>query len=117
MFSSQPSSRAQRLLHLQARTCLLAGALLALVALPHGQVWAQALSRDQQNCVNHINKNFAKVAKAQARVISTCISAGSKGQLEDQTIEACMTADKIGKVDKAEQKTLEKERSKCQRSI
>jgi hypothetical protein len=92
---------------------LLAGALLALLALPHGQVWAQALSKDQQNCVNQINKNFANVAKAQAQVISTCISAGSKDQLEAQTIEACMTADNSGKVDKAEQKTLDKERRKC----
>jgi hypothetical protein len=92
---------------------LVAGAVLVLLALPQGQVWAQALSKDQQNCVNQINKNFAKVAKAQAKVISTCISAGSKDQLEAQTIEACMTADNSGKVDQAEQKTLIKEMSKC----
>jgi hypothetical protein len=92
---------------------LLAGSVLVLLALPHGQVWAQALSKDQQSCVNQINKNFAKVAKAQAKVINTCIRAGSKDQLEGQSIEACMTADHGGKVDKAARKTLNDETSKC----
>jgi hypothetical protein len=90
-----------------------AGALLALLALPHGQVWAQAQSKDQQNCINQINKSFAKVVKAQAKVIGRCISDGAKGQLEGQSIEACTTADSKGKVDKAARKTLTKESKKC----
>lgn len=113
MFSSQRRSMLQRLVHLQARACLAAGTLLALLALPHGQVWAQAQSKEQQNCINQINKNFAKVVKAQGKNISACISAGSKGQLENETIEACMTADDSGKVDKAARKTLTKETKKC----
>jgi hypothetical protein len=76
-------------------------------------VWAEALSKDQQNCIHQINKAFVKVVKAQGKLINACISDGSKGHLGDQSIEACMTADDGGKVDKAAQKTLSKERSKC----
>jgi hypothetical protein len=76
-------------------------------------VWAQALSKDEQNCVNQINKNFAKVAKAQGKVISACIRAGSEVPPGARTIEPCMIADDGGKVERAEQKTRTKERKKC----
>jgi len=54
--------------------------LLALVALPHGSAQAQ-LGKDDQNCINELNKGFAKVAKAQAKDICQCLKDGSKGKL------------------------------------
>jgi hypothetical protein len=91
---------------------LLAGTVLVFLALPHGQAWAQAQSKDKQNCINQINKNFAKVVKAQGKVISACIKAGARGELGGQGIEACMTADNA-KVNKAKEKTVTKETKKC----
>jgi cysteine-rich repeat protein len=70
-------------------------------------------NRDQQKCINELNKNFAKVAKVQGKDISTCIKDGSKGKLVVQSIEACTTADNRDKVDDATDKTLSKERIRC----
>ncbi len=69
-------------------------------------------SKDQQKCINELNKNGAKVAKAQGKENSKCIKDSSKGRLIG-TIEACLTADAKGKVAKAKAKTLEKEGVKC----
>ncbi|TDJ03375.1 MAG: hypothetical protein E2O73_00190, partial [Deltaproteobacteria bacterium] len=90
----------------------LAGLLLALVALPHGSAQAQ-LGQDDQNCINELNKNFAKVAKAQAKDICQCLKNGSKGKLSGETIEECTTSDSKGKVAKAKSKALAKAASKC----
>jgi DNA-binding beta-propeller fold protein YncE len=73
----------------------------------------QSQSKDQQKCINELNKNFAKVAKAQGKDICKCIQDGSKGKLSGQTIEACTTADNHGRVAKAKQKTLSKAPAKC----
>jgi DNA-binding beta-propeller fold protein YncE len=72
-----------------------------------------AQSEDQQKCINELNKNFAKVAKAQGKDIGACLKDGSKGKLETQSIEECITADNDGKVVKAQQKTLAKAPPKC----
>ncbi len=64
----------------------LAGLLLALVALPHGSAQAQ-LGQDDQRRINELNKNFAKVAKAQAKDICQCLKDGSKGKLSGESIE------------------------------
>ena len=69
-------------------------------------------NKDQQKCINELNKNFAKVAKAQGKAICKCIKDGSKGQLTG-TIETCLTADVGGKVAKAQNKTVSKESQKC----
>ncbi len=68
----------------------MAGVFLALLALPHTAVWAQEQNKDQQRCINQVNKNFAKVASAQGKEICDCIKAGAKGSLDDETIEECM---------------------------
>jgi hypothetical protein len=67
----------------------------------------------QQNCINELNKGFAKVAKAQGKDIVACVKNGSKGKLGAQSIEECLTADNKGKVAKAVQKTLAKAPPKC----
>ncbi len=69
--------------------------------------------KDQQKCIVGLNKNMAKVAKAQGKDICACIKDGSKGKLGGQSIEDCTTADAKGKVGKAKGKTLSKAGSDC----
>jgi cysteine-rich repeat protein len=73
----------------------------------------QLQNEDQQKCINELNKNFAKVAKVQGKVIDKCLKDGAKDKLENQTIEECSTADNDGKVGKAKQKTITKASGKC----
>ncbi len=83
--------------------------MLALFAAPAlGQI-----PKDEQNCINELNKGLASVAKAQGKEICSCIKDGSKGKLVGQTIEECTTADSDGKVLKAKNKTRTKAASKC----
>ena len=96
----------------RARLALVAATALAHLLVPQGLVWAQAQEKDQQLCINHVNKNFAKMAKVQSKEIMRCIGRRSKGLL-DGTIEHCMTADSKGKVAKAVEKILAKEDAKC----
>jgi len=96
----------------RARFALVAATALALLLVPQGLVWAQAQEKDQQLCINQINKNFAKMAKVQSKEIMGCIGRRAKGLL-DGTIEHCMTADAKGKVAKAVEKILAKEDAKC----
>jgi cysteine-rich repeat protein len=70
-------------------------------------------NKDQQKCINELNKNFAKVAKVQGKDIGTCIKDGSKGKLLGQSIEQCTTAENRDKVDNATDKTLSRERIRC----
>ena len=69
--------------------------------------------KDQQKCIVGLNKNMAKVAKAQGKDICACIKDGSKGKLGGQSIEDCTTADAKGKVAKAQAKTISKAGSDC----
>ncbi len=69
--------------------------------------------KDQQKCIVGLNKNFAKVAKAQGKENCACIKGGSKGKLGGQSIEDCTTADAKNKVAKAKAKTLSKAASDC----
>jgi hypothetical protein len=73
----------------------------------------QPQNEAQQSCINELNKGLGKVAKAQGKNLYTCLKNGAKGRLGVQTIEACLTADKRGKVAKAKQQTLAKARPKC----
>jgi hypothetical protein len=66
----------------------------------HGEAAAQ-LSKEDQKCVDAINKGAGKVAKAQGGDIVGCIKSGGQGKLGTQTIEACLTSDPKGKVAKA----------------
>ena len=95
------------------------GGALAIVLLAAGPAGASddpnnALRKDEQKCVVEINKNVAKVAKAQGKRICKCIKNGTKSKNPPgQTIEQCTTADNKGKVAKAKAKTLAKEAGKC----
>ena len=71
------------------------------------------LPKDEQKCIVEINRNVAKVAKAQGKEICRCIKNGAKGKLVEATIEDCLTADGRGKVDKARSKLSAKLADKC----
>jgi hypothetical protein len=90
--------------------------LLALWIFPHGQASAQdpnGQSQKQQQCINTLNKDFQKVASTQGKEILTCIKDGSRGRLDPQTIEECLTADNKRKVERARKKTEADGAKKC----
>jgi hypothetical protein len=70
-------------------------------------------SADEATCVNTVNKNAAKVAKAQSKDIAKCIKDGGNNKLTG-TIEQCITSDRKDKVDKAAGKLNEKVGEDCQ---
>jgi hypothetical protein len=70
---------------------------------------------DEAKCVNTVNKNAAKVAKAQAGDNAKCIKDGGNNKLPPgQTIEQCIVSDPKGKVGKAAGKLNEKVGKDCQ---
>ena len=70
--------------------------LLAFVILFPGLVSAQ-LSKDDQKCINSVNKSAAQIAGAVSKELCACIKQGAKGKLA-VSIEACLTEDPKGKV-------------------
>ena len=92
-------------------TFLVAGALLGLWILSPGLAHA-VLSKDDQKCVNEVNKNIEKVGKAVNKDISKCLKDGQKADLSG-TIEECITSDLKKKVVKATDKLAEKVPAKC----
>jgi hypothetical protein len=73
-----------------------------------------SLTRAQQACVNEMNKNGAKVNKAQLRENERCLKDFQREKLSaSMTFDACTTADRKGKVRKAEQRTAKREAKKC----
>ncbi len=68
--------------------------------------------KDQQKCINALNKNFAKVAKTQGKDNCSCIKDFAKAKLTG-TIESCLTSDLKGKVAKAKSKTESDESKNC----
>jgi hypothetical protein len=70
-------------------------------------------TRAQQNCINELNKSFAKVAETQGTEIRKCIEDAARGRLLTQKVEECVRADNRGKVARAESRTVTKAASKC----
>jgi hypothetical protein len=72
--------------------------------------------KQQQKCINALNKNLEKVSKTQGKDIAKCIKDGSKGKLSgDHPIEVCIVADNDQKVAKATAKTVADATSSCRR--
>lgn len=87
-------------------TALLVGFAPALVL---GQ-----LDKDQQACLNAMNKDAAKLATAQGKVNGTCLKDAGKGKLPaGQSADQCLLADAKGKVDKATAKIAADFTGKC----
>ena len=71
---------------------------LALVLLSAAVAAAQ-LNGDEQKCVNALNKDAAKLAKAQGKENAACLKSAGKGKLPPgQSADACLLADAKGKV-------------------
>lgn len=99
--------------------------LAGLAALPGGdleltmlttqgsvwQVGVRAQTKDEQKCTAGVCGAGLKVAKAQAKEGSSCLSAAAKGSEPDA--QACLTADTDGKVAGAYDKTVAKQSAKC----
>lgn len=69
-------------------------------------------SRDQQSCINAVNKRGVSVAKAQGKENVACVKDATRGKLS-LPAEECLLADGKGKVEKATNKTVSDEQSKC----
>ena len=89
-----------------------AAALLMLLVFSYGEASAQGLIKDDQKCVNEVNKNFEKVGKAQGGDISKCTKDAGKNKLTT-SYTVCLTADGKGKVAKATGKLTSKVGDKC----
>jgi hypothetical protein len=84
------------------------------LALAHGSALAQ-LTKDEQGCINAMNKALGKVAKTQGKEGSSCVKNASKGK--EANPQACLTADPKDKVSKAKAKTLADETKKCSGAV
>jgi cysteine-rich repeat protein len=102
----------QRLIQLRPRALWAGWLALALSVFAFGAAHAQLIKSDKK-CVNEVNKNVAKVVKAQGGDIKDCIKNGAKGKLVAESIEECLTSDPKGKVQKATSGLTSKVGSKC----
>jgi hypothetical protein len=71
------------------------------------------LDKGQQKCVNAMNKSGEKVNGAQLKDVEKCLKDFQKGKLAHSTFETCTAVDRMGKVQKAEDKTVAVEAKKC----
>ena len=69
-------------------------------------------TKAQQACVNEMNKNGAKVNKAQLKESETCLKDQQKSRLTT-TFEVCLTDDRKNKMQKVDDKLVEGEAKKC----
>jgi cysteine-rich repeat protein len=68
-------------------------------------------TKDQQKCINALNKDGIKVAGAQGKENASCVSAAVKGTTTDP--DACLTADEKRKVGKAADKSTRDQAARC----
>jgi hypothetical protein len=75
------------------------------------ELWPQEVqSKDQQNCINELNKNGAKVAKAQGKENASCVKNAVKGRI--LSAEACLLEPK-DKVERVKTKAGDKAAISC----
>jgi cysteine-rich repeat protein len=75
------------------------------------EVPTEPLDKDQQKCVNEVNKQAAKIAKTQNKESTKCLKDKSKGKVAD--FDACLIGDLKGKVQKAKDKAAAGQGKKC----
>jgi len=75
-------------------------------------VYTVTQTRDQQKCINALNKSLAKVSAARAKAFSKCVRNYAR---TGSSAEACLMAENSS-VEKAEQRTLKWEAKKCTES-
>jgi len=87
-------------------------AALVMVAVSATGAGAQVQSKDQQACINGLNSAAAKVGIQQGRENIACLKDALDGELTT-TVQACLIADRKGKLAALEGKTLATETKKC----
>lgn len=87
----------------------LAGVFVATAA---SSAFAQPQDKDQQKCINKLNKDGAKVAQAQGKENLGCLKSAGKNQLVG-TAQACLTADAKQKVQKKLDKAVADDTGFC----
>ncbi len=76
------------------------------------RAYTLAQDKDERKCIVTLNKNLAKVAKAQAKRIGKCTKDGAKEKLQT-SIEICLATDPKSKIQKAKDKTVKGEAKDC----
>jgi hypothetical protein len=89
------------------------GAVEHLSAVPAPTPIPVPLTRDQQACVNEMNKNGEKVNKAQLRENEGCLRNFQRERLVEPTFDDCTTDDEKGRVQRAWDRTIAREEKKC----
>lgn len=90
----------------------LACTLLVLLGLLPGGVEAQVADRDEQRCINTLNKGLERVNGAQGRDAERCVRDAARDRLTG-TVDACVVADALGKVSDAESKATSLDAARC----
>jgi len=92
---------------IQSRVLLAGGDVQITALTSHASLWGvvvRGLFKNEQQCVNGVNKAGGKVAKAQSKLDADCLKDANAGKEPDP--QACTAADTDGKVEKARQKTI-----------
>lgn len=76
-------------------------------------VFGQAQIKEQQSCLNNINKAGVNVAKQQGKEQYACLRAAGKNDLVGMTAQDCLTADVKGRVQKKRDKTAAVDTKYC----
>ncbi|MFQ5513414.1 MAG: hypothetical protein ACE5FG_03170 [Myxococcota bacterium] len=88
------------------RVALLLPVTIVLAGPAQGQ-----LEKDEQRCINTLNKNLQKVSAARGKALSSCLKDFAKG--DTGSVPACIDADPKGKIGKAEAKASSEEQKQC----
>ena len=97
---------------MSTRIPMLRAAAAALLVLACAGSAAAQQSKDQQKCLNTVNKDGTLVAKAQGKANVACVKDAGLGKLAG-TAESCLTADPKGKLQKAKDKTVADAAKSC----
>jgi hypothetical protein len=87
-------------------------ALLGMLCLVAAPAFGQAQNKDQQRCINKLNKDGAAVAKAQGKENVACLKSAGKNTLVG-TAQGCLTLDPKLKVQKKKDKTVADDAKFC----
>ena len=74
-------------------------------------------NKDQQRCINALNKDLAKVTKVQGREVLRCLKDFARGTLTAGTVETCLNADRKGNVGRARARTERDQTRACSASF
>ena len=97
---------------MSTRMTMLRAATAAVLVLACAGGAAAQQSKDQQKCLNAVNKDGTLVAKAQGKANVGCVKDAGLGKLTG-TAESCLTEDPKGRLQKAKDKTVADAAKSC----